>query len=183
MRKVLRIWVKQSINTQEGGKLQASIAKGEKKNPKWKPKLGNQLPGPNLSEPIIGANGPLLSLWLGPCSKLSAGTWYARYTHQKWEGNNEVLAYFTPPARGESGTSYNSAFLFPCLFVLSLSIISTPSSSTPQLAQLARQLSPCACIYVGGNRIGKVIEKLSCRSGWFVEPVHALIHPAAPPHK
>ncbi|KAK2918028.1 hypothetical protein Q8A73_004774 [Channa argus] len=33
------------------------------------------------------------------------------------------------------------------------------------------------------NSIGEVIEKLSCRSRWFVGPVHALIHPAAPPHK
>lgn len=183
MRKVLRIWVKQSINTQEGRKLQANIEEEGEKNPRWKPEPGNQLPGPNLSEPITGVNGPLLPLWLGPCCKLSAGTWYAGSTHQKWEGNNEVLAHFTPPAQGESGTSYDSAILFSCLFVLSLSIISTPPSSAPKLAQLARQLSPCACIYVGGNRIGKVIEKLSCRSGWFVEPVHALIHPAAPPHK
>lgn len=29
----------------------------------------------------------------------------------------------------------------------------------------------------------EVIEKLFCRSGWFVEPVRALIHPAASPHK
>lgn len=27
------------------------------------------------------------------------------------------------------------------------------------------------------------IEKLSCRSGWFVEPVRALIHPTSSPHK
>lgn len=97
---------------------------------------------------------------------------------------------------GESGTSYNSAILYSCLFVLSLSIISTLPSNPPPLPSLhtapacaAHTSTPPplphhrACIYVGGKRIGKVIEKLSCRSGWFVEPVHALIHPAALPHK
>ena len=48
---------------------------------------------------------------------------------------------------------------------------------------------PCSvtlflCLYLyRWNSIGEVIEKLSCRSGWFVGPVHALIHPAALPHK
>lgn len=37
--------------------------------------------------------------------------------------------------------------------------------------------------YIGGSDILEVIEKLSCRSGWFVKPVHALIHPATSPHK
>lgn len=43
-------------------------------------------------------------------------------------------------------------------------------------------LSSCLYLY-RWNSIGEVIEKLSCRSGWFVGPVHALIHPAALPHK
>lgn len=79
-----------------------------------------------------------------------------------------------------------SPLLFVCFFIPVYYFHTPPPSPPFQLAQLARQRSPrapCACIYVGGNRIGKVIEKLSCRSGWFVEPVHALIHPAAPPHK
>ena len=32
-------------------------------------------------------------------------------------------------------------------------------------------------LYRGSNG-GRVIEKLSCRSGWFVRPVHAVIHPS-----
>lgn len=117
----------------------------------------------------------VLSLTWPVFQTLSADTWYAQYTQQKWEGNSRVLAYFTPLAQQKY---YFIKFcICPLLFVF------IPVYYFHFFPQLARWLSPRACIYVGGNRIGKVIEKLSCRSGWFVEPVHALIHPAAPPHK
>lgn len=51
------------------------------------------------------------------------------------------------------------------------------------LCSVSPLVHPCARIYIGRNDIVEVIEKLSCRSGWFVEPVRALIHPAASPHK
>lgn len=51
------------------------------------------------------------------------------------------------------------------------------------ISQLASWRCPRARIYIGGSGIVEVIEKLSCRSGWFVESGQALIHPAASPHK
>lgn len=51
------------------------------------------------------------------------------------------------------------------------------------ISQLTSWHCPRACIYIGGSGIVEVIEKLPCRSGWFVESGQVSIHPAASPHK
>lgn len=51
------------------------------------------------------------------------------------------------------------------------------------ISQLASWRCPCTRIYIGGSGIVEVIEKLSCRSGWFVESGQVLIHSAASLHK
>lgn len=75
-----------------------------------------------------------------------------------------------------NAASHNSAFVpFPVCFhsALLLSLFSPLVSWLPH----------CVLYLYRWNSNGGVIEKLSCGSGWFVGPVHALIHPAALPHK
>lgn len=90
------------------------------------------------------------------------------------KGNSEVLAYFT--LFSQQQCYFIKFYICPFVFVF------IPLYYFHLFPPCSVALSLYLYLY-WWNSIGEVIEKLSCRSEWFVGPVHALIHPAALPHK
>lgn len=167
MGKVLRIKVEQSTNTQENRKNKLAPLNKAKETP---------MPTINCEAQSTASHhrcrwAIVLSLNQLALQTEPADTWYAQLN-----GNWKVgwLAYFSVFAQRQC---YSIKFyICPFQFVFS------PLYYFHFFPSCAASLSLCLYLY-RWNSTGEVIEKLSCRSGWFVGPVHALIHPAAPPHK
>lgn len=135
-----------------------------------------------LLRAITGANEPLFSLCAGSCSKRYLQTLDMLQLDGSGGCNSQGLAYFTLFAQQQC--HFIKFYICPFLFVFIPLYYFHFFSSLPLRPLFARRLSLSLRLYLyRWNSIGEVIEKLSCRSGWFVGPVHALIHPAALPHK
>lgn len=145
----------------------------------WKKPKGHPLWGPKLLRAITGANEPLFSLWAGRCSEQNLQTLDMLGLKGSAKGNSGGSGMFHPVRTAATQCYFIKSYICPFLFVL-IPLYYFHFFLFPPPSSVA--LSSCLYLY-RWNSIGEVIEKLSCRSGWFVGPVHALIHPAALPHK